>query len=394
MKTFMFFWRIFTDMKVVFFQPYLANWRIQFLSRYIKESENEVLVYDGGFKSRKDLKSVSNRTYLFDYKRLVSFSFEFFYRKQAYPIYFSPGLLFHLIKDRPDVVVTEGEINFLNNISVFLYCFFFRKSYVWWSLGKVRTRKENLLNRIFDPIVKFLLLRANCVLTRNTYARDYYVDFRGVPPGRIIIAPNSMDDQKARSEVRPEIVAKLRERYSDGPVILYVGALVPDKRPADALEAFSHVIRDSRFPSARLWFVGDGPERDRLEKEVEKRRLQNRVIFFGSVFEGVGNYFKASDLVVVPGLGGLVINHAMILGKPVVSRMADGTELDLVESGITGELVLGEDIELLGDAIKRCLSPELLYVMSDRAGQRVRDSWNMDIMISRFEEAVKFAGKK
>lgn len=377
-------------MKVVFFQPYLAMWRIQFLTRFIGETEHDVLVYDGGFGGKNDTKSVSNNKVGFLFKKLFSWSPVFKFRGQEYPFYFSPGLLFNLILDRPDVVVTEGEINFINNISIFIYCFFFRKRYVWWSLGKVRTRNKNILNKFLDPIVDFLLYRSSCVMTRTTWAKDYYVNAKSVPDYKVIVAPNSMDEELARSEVDEAVVSRLRSAVA-GHVILYVGALTLHKRPRDLIEAFAILLEKPEHSDCGLWFVGDGPEKEALMELALELGVGGKVKFFGKVFEGVGSYFKAADMVVVPGLGGLVINHAMIFGKPVVSRLADGTELDLVVAGETGFLLDDYNIKNMADAIDAVLLPANLDRMSVNARSKVDEFWNIETMISRVNQCIEFS---
>lgn len=376
-------------MKIVFFQPYLAMWRIQFLARFIRETSHNVLVYDGGFGGKNDTKSVSNNKVPFAFKKLLSWSPVVKVGGQEYPFYFSPGLLFNLVKDRPDVIVTEGEINFVNNFSVFLYCLLFRKKYVWWSLGKVRTRKKTLVNIALDPVVDFLLRRANCVMTRTTWAKEYYVNVKAIPSDKVIVAPNSMDEVLARSEVDAMLVKKLKSD-SGGPVVLYVGALTLQKRPGDLVEAFARLLKRPGHATCKLWFVGDGAEKHNLISRAKELGIERNVIFFGKVFEGVGNYFSAADVVVVPGLGGLVINHAMIFGKPVVSRLADGTELDLVVPGETGFLLDDYDIDNLAGAIETVLSPDNLGRMSENAKDLVDDFWNIETMISRVNQCIEF----
>lgn len=378
-------------MKVAFFQPYLANWRIGFLSRFIESTHHSVTIYDGGFSSHKDEKSVINNSTSFPVKRMKSLSPILNIKNQKYPLYFSPFLIFSLIKDRPDVVVTEGEINFINNISIYTYCSVFKKNYVWWSLGKVRTRKKTVVNLTLDPIVDFLLKRATCVMTRTSWAKDYYIKEKGIPREKIIVAPNSMDEVKAREEVDYNLVNKLKAKYA-GKIILYVGALTKEKKPKDLIDAFSYLkFKQLLLEDTYLWFVGDGPEKNDLVEYVESLGLKESIIFFGKIFDGVGSYFESSDIVVVPGLGGLVINHAMIFGKPVVSRLADGTELDLVESGVTGYLLDNNNIQELALAINKTLDPDNLESLSIAAKKKVDEFWNMQTMISRVEDCINFS---
>ncbi len=348
-------------------------------------------MYDGGFKEKNDIKSLSNNDVGFPLKKFLSWSPVFNYKGQRYPLYFSPGLLFGLIKDRPDVVVTEGEINFINNMSIYVYCLFFKKRYVWWSLGKVRTRNKNILNKVLDPIVDFLLHRSSCVMTRTTWAKDYYVNVKMVPERKVIVAPNSMDEKIARSEVDEAIIRNLKSA-SASRVILYVGALTQHKRPKDLVEAFSILCNKPEFLDCELWFVGDGPEKKCLQDTAERLSVEGKVKFFGKVFKGVGNFFTASDVVVVPGLGGLVINHAMIFGKPVVSRLADGTELDLIVDGETGFLLKDYSPHSMADAIGTVLLPVNLERMSANARSKVDDFWNIETMIKRVNNCVEFSG--
>ena len=50
------------------------------------------------------------------------------------------------------------------------------------------------------------------------------------------------------------------------PTVVFLGRLVAMKRPEHALEAFR--LLAVRFPSARLWAIGDGPLRRRLERDA------------------------------------------------------------------------------------------------------------------------------
>lgn len=263
---------------------------------------------------------------------------------------------------------------------------------MWWSLGKVRTRKKNIINKILDPIVDFLLYKANCIMTRTSWAKKYYIEDKGILPNKIIVAPNSMDEDKARAEVNISLVKELKEQYK-GNIILYVGALTEEKKPKDLIDAYNYLVKNKLLnKSTYLWFVGAGPESESLKNYVSTLGLQDDIVFWGKVFDGVGSYFQASDMVVVPGLGGLVINHAMIFGKPVVSRVADGTELDLVENEITGYLLEDNDIQTLALAIKKTLLPENLILMSEAARNKVDSFWNIKTMISRVEECIQYKG--
>src|SRR5699024_6835646 len=98
--------------KIIFFQPYIANWREEFLIRFIDDTKDifEVEVLTGYHDSKKIISSNRKSSKIVD-KVLYSLNKNIKFKKQYYPIYFSPGLFFELVKRRPDVIVTEGEIN-------------------------------------------------------------------------------------------------------------------------------------------------------------------------------------------------------------------------------------------------------------------------------------------
>jgi len=376
-------------MRIVFFQPYLAAWRAEFLARFIRDTNHDVIVIDGGFRSNKSKQIDDSRTYPFSVRKLWSLSPVLSFKNQSYPLYFSPFLLFSLIKHKPDCIITEGEINFLNNFSIWVYCVLFRRNYVWWSLGKVRTRRKNLFNRLFDPIVNFLINRASVIMARNSYAARYYRD-KGLPAERIIVAPNCMDEQRALAEIDDREISRLMARKGTRKILLYVGALTPEKRPADLITLLCKA-REAGYSDLGVWYVGDGVERRRLEELVHQHNLVDAVTFFGRVLYGVGNYFTAADVVVVPGLGGLVINHAMIFGKPIVTRPADGTEEDLVHDGRTGYIVHSDSNDELLEKVLTVLHSQNYKEMCKAAREIIDNSWNMKEMIAAVEKSIRYA---
>src|SRR5262249_20367159 len=69
---------------------------------------------------------------------------------------------------------------------------------------------------------------------------------------------------------RPDVPREQR------PTVVFVGRLARNKGPLDALAAFQVLQR--RMPQARLWFVGDGPQRARIAA-----RASAGVTLFGRV---------------------------------------------------------------------------------------------------------------
>ena len=105
--------------------------------------------------------------------------------------------------------------------------------------------------------------------------------------------------------------------------------------------------------------VGDGPERDNLERMTVELGLAGRVLFTGQLpHEDVWSYFGACDIFVLPSWTegfGIVYVEALSLGKPVVGCEGAGGPDDLRRFGECIELARPRDAGSLSAAIQRLL---------------------------------------
>lgn len=109
-------------------------------------------------------------------------------------------------------------------------------------------------------------------------------------------------------------------------------------------------------PDAHLLFVGDGEERESLQKLVAERGV--KATFAGHVPpEAVPDMIASMDVLVHPsiweGLPRAAI-EALLVGRPVVAFDSDGTR-EVVIDGVTGRLVPPKSVEGLSAAIRDVL---------------------------------------
>jgi len=135
----------------------------------------------------------------------------------------------------------------------------------------------------------------------------------------------------------------------DWPVVLYVGRLVEGKRPQDAIRAVSQL---SDKLAVKLYVLGDGPMRDKLEGMAD----QSVVEFLGHIpFDEMPAVYRAGDVLLLPsraeGLPRTVL-EAFASGVPVVSSYLEHTA-SVVQKG--GETVEIGDVEGYVRALERVL---------------------------------------
>lgn len=129
--------------------------------------------------------------------------------------------------------------------------------------------------------------------------------------------------------------AEMRNHLSQGhpesPLLLYVGRLGAEKE----IERIKPVLE--AIPNARLALVGDGPNRQVLEKHFAGTPTH----FVGYLMgKDLGAAFASADAFVFPSRTetlGLVLLEAMAAGCPVVAARSGGIP-DIVQDGVNGYL--------------------------------------------------------
>lgn len=228
--------------------------------------------------------------------------------------------------------------------------------------------KEILLTRFFRQYDGFL-----CIGSMN---REYYRGY-GVPEEKLFFMPYAVDNEYFQRKVGEAVGRREAFRESLGlvpgrPVILYVSKFMARKHPMDLLEAYISLSPDGlREPDPYLLFVGNGEERNRLEKRA-KATGWNSIRFMGFRNQSeLPAFYDMCDLFVLPSTHepwGLVINEVMNAAKPVIVTDQVGCGPDLVENGENGYVVPVRDIVGLSQAIASVLgNPERARKMGEKS---------------------------
>jgi len=137
----------------------------------------------------------------------------------------------------------------------------------------------------------------------------------------------------------------------------------------------------------RLVIVGDGPERESLQKLAEK--TYPSTLFVGAVNgSDLEPYFKTADIFVLPGTGGLAIQQAMGWSLPVITAQGDGTQQDLVRQ-VNGWQVPPHDQAALEAILQVALSDlPRLRTMGLESYRIVSEEINLESMVSSFITAL------
>jgi glycosyltransferase involved in cell wall biosynthesis len=138
---------------------------------------------------------------------------------------------------------------------------------------------------------------------------------------------------------------------------VFVGRLTEQKALPVALAAVAEV------QGARLTLVGDGPERESLERRTVELGLGERVRFLGSLSRGEALRYLAGARAAVLSSAWENLPHAAVealaVGTPVVSTAVGGVP-EVVHDGVNGLLVPPNDVTALAAALSSILADDEL----------------------------------
>ncbi len=185
---------------------------------------------------------------------------------------------------------------------------------------------------------------------------------------RVVVIPNGVD--LARSIVH---VAK------DPKKIVCVGRLFPVKGQDVLLDAMPHVLKE--FPEVKLYLIGDGPERGKLETQVKMLGISKSIVFKGNLpHSDIPKEVAGSAIFVGPSRRegqGIAFVEAQAAGTPAIGTAVGGIP-EVIEDGISGLLVQPENPQALAQAMLKLLrDPLLARQLAETAKKRVlRYDWN------------------
>lgn len=258
--------------------------------------------------------------------------------------------LLRIMRDHEAVVVqTHG---YKENLFGLLLKLFARKRWICFLHG---TTDENVKVRLYHRLDRWLVRHADRIVSVSRELAERSVAPRHFHKVRIVenaIAP--------RSRVPDTFtLAKFRREHGLAAVPLFacVGRLSPEKGQEILLDA-ARLLADAgrRF---QVLLIGDGPERERLERKCERLRLRPHVLFLGEQRQMDIVYSLARALVLPSFKEGMpnVVLEAMLHGLPIVATRI-GAMPEMLEDGRTGWLVPPGDARALAAAMTRVLADE------------------------------------
>ncbi|UFH57306.1 glycosyltransferase family 4 protein [Spirosoma sp. KNUC1025] len=172
---------------------------------------------------------------------------------------------------------------------------------------------------------------------------DYLIQL-GVRPDQILLRKNAIDNNAIRHEYEQALPKRTQHQQALGlrpNNFVFVGRLIAFKNLPLLLTAFAEAQKQSsKAPLWGLLLLGDGPEYEQLQQQIDTLQLAGSVtILPGRPWYKVPEVLAMSDVLVLPSRSepwGLVVNEAMVCGMPVLVSDRCGCVPELVQDGKNG----------------------------------------------------------
>lgn len=268
--------------------------------------------------------------------------------------------------------------------------FFRQKRAYLWTHGFYG--KENFAERI---IKRLLLNSADELLIYGDYACEIMREM-GFNDEKLHAVHNSLDydtQLQLRQQMSPSQI------YADhfgnaNPVLIFIGRLTQVKRLDMLVQAIADLNGMGR--SFNLVFIGDGSEREFLEKEAERLGVSQQVWFYGACYDEKQNaeFVYNADLCVAPGNIGLTSIHSLMFGCPAMTHndfAQQMPEFEVIKDGVTGTFFKRGDVNSMVSAIANWFGT--MSAKREEVRQScykvIDEEWNPDYQMKIIKQVIR-----
>lgn len=235
--------------------------------------------------------------------------------------------------------------------------------------GRFYPDSSSWKRKLINP---WLVRITNAITSISKATKQALVEYEYIPEAKIQVIYNGIHGLKSS----PEFVLAVKQQLGlaqDSVIVGTVARLDPIKNQLLMLNAFSKAAANQ--PNLYLLIVGDGEMRERLEAEVEKLGMEEKIILTGYISEP-GDYMAMMDLFLLSSLSegtSMTLLEAMSLGKPCVVTDAGGNP-EIIVDKLNGLVSRNDDVDDFAAKLAELLSDQKKAQQMSQAARERFDS--------------------
>ena len=246
-----------------------------------------------------------------------------------------------------------------------------------------------MLRLLVKSMEKKVYLGADKILANSpSYAR-YILDM-GVPESKVKLVPMPIDTGLfIPGEESKELCPQWGLNEQDK-VVLFIGTLFKFSGLDDFINQFPRIIAE--VPETKLLIVGDGPQRSKLERIIDRLGLRGKVIITGfQPYSSMPSYISIATVCINTFtntkknediLPGKILQY-LACGKAVVATPLLGITSFITDE--TGSIVYAEGEEMTKQVVSLLGSPERRAQMGQLGIKYVRENHSYDSIVPVIE---------
>ena len=250
--------------------------------------------------------------------------------------------------------------------------------------------------RLVYPIFKKIFTKADFIQTISTYLA-HWARSEGYDKENLLVVPNGVDTANFFKEILGETLIQIKNKIgkrSNEEWLIHTGRLVKKN-------GLDFVIRALPLlpSSVHFFMIGDGTDRDNLERLATDNGVLSRVHFHSYVPNGeLPLYLKSCDIFIRPSLSegfGISFIEAMAAGVPVIATQEGGIADFLFDpernsdKEPTGLAVNPRDPEGIARAVRRYIDDPVLKARIVENGKKLAFlKYDWDLIARDMKERV------
>ncbi|MDC7956463.1 glycosyltransferase, partial [Fusobacterium simiae] len=180
---------------------------------------------------------------------------------------------------------------------------------------------------------------------------------------------------------------KVENKYYENDFIIAIARLTTHQKDFLTLIKGFKRVKELTKISEKLYILGDGPDREKIEKMIKDENMEKDIILLGSV-KNPYPWLKKAKLFVhsskYEGFG-LVLVEALILNKKVISSACPTGPKEILENGKIGNLYEVGDYEKLAYYIVESLKNDNI---DEELIKKEIQKFNKEVVIKEYEKLI------
>ena len=249
---------------------------------------------------------------------------------------------------------------------------------------------------IWEPLSYFkqkMLSKCDKILSVSSFTKEKIIEKNAVAAEKITVLNNCLDpylQEPVEGRKSPGLMKKYGLAKTDT-VLMTLTRLASKERYKGydkVMESLNELSGD--YPGLKYLLVGnyDNAEKKRLDRIIEKYKLQKRVIFAGFIPDSeLAEHFNLADIYIMPSEKegfGIVFIEAMHYGKPVIAGNKDGS-VDALLNGKLGALVNPQDISEINCALRKILSCKEQFIPDNKL---LQEHFSFEVYKQKWKEIL------